>query len=293
MTEGGSSIEGSLLPRVERRRSPEGRVRWLLAEQDSFRDLTAAGAGDPLADLAARLLDRAGWESLCAQAPSVEARDWTLLRPGRPGKALCLGKNFAAHAREFGAEPPRELVWFAKLPDVLTGPGEAVVIPAWLETRVDPEAEAVVLIGARLLHAGEDACARAIAAWTLGNDVTARKQQGLDRQQGWPWLRCKNLATFGPLGPGWVPAFEIPDPAGIRLRGKVNGEVRQEAPLADLIWPPARALAEICRWTPLEPGDILFLGTPAGVAPIRAGDRLEVEAEGLGRLRNPVAAGRS
>jgi len=248
---------------------------------------------NPLGDLAARLLDRAGWEALCARAPSVEARNWALLRPGRPGKALCLGKNFAAHAREFGAEPPSELVWFAKLPDVLTGPGDAVVIPSWMDTRVDPEAEAVVLIGAPLLLADEAACARAIAAWTLGNDVTARKQQGLDRKQGLPWLRSKNLATFGPLGPGWVPAFAIPDPTRIRLRGKVNGEVRQEASLADQIWSPARALAEISRWTPLQPGDILFLGTPAGVGPIRAGDRLVVEADGLGRLENPVLAGGS
>ncbi|MBL7008650.1 MAG: fumarylacetoacetate hydrolase family protein [Planctomycetes bacterium] len=275
---------------LRRARRPDGSPAWLWREQGRFHDLSAAGLADDLHEVSVVLLEAELRLRLLAQAPAVDAGQWPLLRPGRPGKALAIGKNFAAHAREFGAEPPEELVWFAKLPEVLIGPGEEVRIPAWLDTRVDPEAEVVVLLGEPLHEASAAEAAAAIAAYTLGNDVTARQQQGLDRDRHWPWLRSKNLATFGPFGPEWIPAAAMPPLASITLRGLVNGELRQEASLADLIWSPAAALAEISRWCPLVPGDLVFLGTPAGVAPIFPGDQLVVEAEGLGRLCNPVVA---
>ncbi|MBC8328588.1 MAG: fumarylacetoacetate hydrolase family protein, partial [Planctomycetes bacterium] len=130
----------------------------------------------------------------------------------------------------------------------------------------------------------------AIPPYPPGNDAPPRQQRGRARDRHWPWLRSKNLATFGPFGPEWIPAAAMPPLASITLRGLVNGELRQEASLADLIWSPAAALAEISRWCPLVPGDLVFLGTPAGVAPIFPGDQLVVEAEGLGRLCNPVVA---
>ncbi len=275
---------------LRRARRPDGAPAWLWREGERFRDLSAAGLADDLHEAAVLLLETELRQALLAQAPDAEAADWPLLRPGRPGKGLAIGKNFAAHAREFGAEPPDELVWFAKLPEVLIGPEEAVTIPAWLDTRVDPEAELVLLVGEPLHEASPAEAGAAIAAYTLGNDVTARKQQGLDRDRHWPWLRCKNIASFGPIGPEWVPAAAMPPLESITLRGLVNGELRQQASLADLIWKPAEALAEISRWCPLVPGDLVFLGTPAGVAPVQPGDEMVVEADGLGRLRNPVAA---
>jgi 2-keto-4-pentenoate hydratase/2-oxohepta-3-ene-1,7-dioic acid hydratase in catechol pathway len=275
---------------LRRARRPDGSPAWLWREGERFRDLTAAGLADELAEAAVVLLEEELRRSLLSHAPDAPAADWPLLRPGRPGKGLAIGKNFAAHAREFGAEPPEELVWFAKLPEVLVGPGEPVRIPAWLDTRVDPEAEVVLLVGEPLHDATPEQAAAAIAGYTLGNDVTARKQQGLDRERQWPWLRCKNIASFGPIGPEWIPAWALPPLEEITLRGSVNGELRQEASLGDLIWRPAEALAEISRWCPLVPGDLVFLGTPAGVAAVYPGDEMVVEADGLGRLVNPVVA---
>lgn len=282
-------------PHLGRARAHDGRARWIWREGSALRDLTAAGMADDLAAAAEFLrawrpgAAQAAEAALLARAPLVEAQDWPPLLPGRPGKALGIGRNFAEHARELGSEPPEELIWFAKLPDVLVGPGEPVVIPAWLDGRVDPEAEVVVLVGAPLHGAAPEQAERAIAAFTLGNDVTARGVQASDRERRWPWLRGKNLATFGPLGPWWVPAAAVADWRRLVLRGLVNGEVRQQASLSAMVWSPAAALAEISRWTPLRPGDVLFLGTPPGVAPVRPGDVLRVEADGLGVLENPVA----
>jgi 2-keto-4-pentenoate hydratase/2-oxohepta-3-ene-1,7-dioic acid hydratase in catechol pathway len=269
----------------------DGEPHWLWVAGGFFRDLTAAGLGDDLAEVGGMLADQEAFQQLLAQAPEAAASTWPLLMPGRPGKALCLGKNFAAHAREMGAEPPTELVWFAKLPDTLIGHGEEVVIPKWLDTRVDPEAEVVMLLGHDLHNCNEQEAKQAIVAYTLGNDVTARAQQGLDKERGWPWLRAKNLATFGCIGPAWVPVWEMPPFEDITLRGRVNGVIRQECSMADIIWDPVRALVEMSRWTPLRAGDIVYLGTPAGVAPIHDGDELSVEADGLGKLVNPVVGG--
>lgn len=280
------SAPGAQPPHLRRARDPQGREHWIW-HQDGADYSIALGA--ELADAARWLL---AWRPGSAPpGPPAAASSWTLLRPGRPGKGLAIGKNFAAHAREFGSEPPEELIWFPKLPDVLIGPGEPVMIPTWLDTRVDPEAEVVALVGAPLSGASEAQAAAAIAAYTLGNDVTARKQQGLDRQRGWPWLRSKNLATFGPIGPWWVPVTAVTDLGGLSLRGLVNGEVRQEALLRDMIWSPGAALSEISRWTPLQPGDIVFLGTPAGVAAVQPGDVMRVEVDGIGALESRVLAG--
>lgn len=273
---------------LRRARRPDGAPTWLWRRDGSFLDLGAAGLADDLAEAAALLLDPAAWAALLAAAPKVEAAAWPLLRPGRPGKALAVGRNFADHARELGNPVPPELVWFAKLPEVLIGPGEPVPLPDWLEGRVDPEAEVVLLVGRRLDDADPAEAEPAIAAYTLGNDLTARSLQAADKERGWPWLRSKNLAGFGPIGPEWIRPADLPPLADITLRGLVGGEVRQQAPLADLLRSPAEVLAEISRWCPLVPGDLVFLGTPAGVAPITAGDLLAVEADGLGRLENPV-----
>lgn len=277
---------------LRRAQAPDGSPHWLWVASGVFRDLSEAGIADDLAEVAQLLADPVALRATIDAAPQATASTWPLLCPGRPGKALCLGKNFAAHAREMGAEPPSELVFFAKSPDVLIGPDQPVQIPTWLESRVDPEAEVVLLLGQDLDHASEAEAEAAIVALTLGNDITARGQQAADKERAWPWLRSKNLATFGCLGPAWVPWAECQDWRDRRLEGLVDGEVKQEAWLADMIWQPVPALVELSRWTPLRAGDIVYLGTPAGISPIQPGQQLEVRLPGLGSLRNPVEARR-
>ncbi|MDP6940455.1 MAG: fumarylacetoacetate hydrolase family protein [Planctomycetota bacterium] len=269
---------------------PDGHPAWLWGEDNEWQDWTAAGVRDGLSELASLFLDsemRAGIQKNAPLANS-ELMAAPVLQPGRPGKALCLGKNFAAHAREFGFEPPSELIWFAKLPDVLCGPGEPIQIPSWLESRVDYEAELVALVGAPLHNASPDACREGIAAYTLGNDFTARNLQGKDRKQSWPWLRCKNLHTFGPIGPVWLPADGLPNWDELTLRCEVNGKIQQESSLDDFLWKPEDALSEISRWCPLLPGDIVFLGTPEGVGPVADGDQVKVSLNDFIELNNPI-----
>lgn len=268
---------------------PACRGHWLMRDaRGTLRDLSAHGLADDLATAAAWLLaSRERSEALAAApAAAAEASTWPVLLPGRPPKALCVGRNFAEHATELGNPVPDELLWFAKLPSILVGQDAVVRLPSWLRSRVDPEAEVVALVG-RAIDPGctPAEAAASVAGYSLGFDLTARGVQGEDKSKGWPWTRSKNLPGFGVVGPAWIPADSLPPLAEIRLEGFVNGERRQSGSLGDLLRTPGAALAEIARWTPLEPGDLLFLGTPAGVAPVVPGDQLEARATCLGILR--------
>lgn len=265
-----------------RARDAQGRERWAFTDAGGTRDVTEAIGGG--LDAASR------WLLEPRAAAGIEARFSAPLLPGRPGKALCVGRSFAEHARELGNPVPEELIWFAKLPSVLVGPGSVVRLPQWLDSRVDPEAEVVALIGRPLADGATAAEGEAaISAYTLGLDLTARGVQSDDKQRSWPWTRSKNLPGFGVLGPAWVPPRCLPPIAEILLEGLVNGAIRQSAALGQMLRTPGQALAEIARWTPLEPGDVVFLGTPSGVAPIVRGDALEVRGSGLGVLRCAIA----
>lgn len=281
--------------------SPDGNSFWLW-HQAGQRPQILNGLGvHNLADAArwlqafdgARSQTAAVQEHLQASKgqPNDEAADWPLLLPGRPGKALALGRNFAAHAKEMGAAPSSEMVWFCKLPDILVGDQQDFEVPPWLPGRVDPEAELVLLLAAPLRNASLADAQAAIAGYSLGNDLTARGVQSEDKKKSWPWLRSKNVATFGSIGPGWLPASALADFESFTLRGLVNGEVRQQASLADMLWPPAQALVELSRWLPLYPGDVVFLGTPAGVGAVEPGDVLEVQLDDVLHLSNTVVAG--
>lgn len=234
-------------------------------------------------DLAARI----------AAAPAMPPPARLLPPVPAGGKILCLAKNYVAHAREFGAEAPPEPIFFAKLPDTLVAHGDAVVIPHWLETRVDHEAELALVLGfadpdRRGAKYVDGAAARAlVAGYTLLNDVTARRLQGSDRDQKYPWLRSKSFDTFCPVGPFVVPADAL-DPGDLRITMRVNGTVRQDARTADMVFPIEPALAAMARCTTLRPGDLIAMGTPEGVGPVAPGDVMEVEIERLGVLRNPV-----
>ncbi len=234
-------------------------------------------------DLAARIL-----------AGRTMAAPTRLLPPvPQPGKILCLAKNYTAHAREMGGEAPSEPIFFAKLPDTLVGHGDDVVIPHWLETRVDHEAELALVLGwndpeqrgAR--HVDGAQAAALVAGYTLCNDVTARKLQGQDREHKYPWLRSKSLDTFCPVGPFVVPADAL-DAGDLQVTMRVNGVVRQQARTSAMVFSIEQALAAMARCTTLRPGDLIAMGTPEGVGPVVPGDVMEVEVERLGVLQNGV-----
>jgi 2-keto-4-pentenoate hydratase/2-oxohepta-3-ene-1,7-dioic acid hydratase in catechol pathway len=213
----------------------------------------------------------------------------------RPGKLLCLGKNFAAHAREFGAEVPEEPIFFTKLPDTLLPHGGTVVLPHWLDERIDHEVELGVVLGfddpqrsGRKYVTPEEAAAL-IAGYTVINDVTARTMQGLDRGRQQPWLRSKSFDTFGPIGPWVVPAETFGPEPDLAIELHVGDVLRQSSRTSHMVVHVPEAIAYLSRHTTLRPGDILAMGTPEGVGPIAAGDVMTASIEGIGCLQNRVA----
>jgi 2-keto-4-pentenoate hydratase/2-oxohepta-3-ene-1,7-dioic acid hydratase in catechol pathway len=204
----------------------------------------------------------------------------------RPAAVVCIGQNYAAHAAESGAEPPKHPVVFFKHPNTVVGPDDVVLLPPGAE-KVDWEVELAVVIGrrARYLTSPETA-GDVIAGYTISNDVSERAYQ-LDVSGG-QWSKGKCSETFNPLGPVLVPADKL-DPQALRLRSFVNGEPRQDSSTADMIFPVLQLVHELSQYMVLEPGDVINTGTPQGVAlsgrfPYLAdGDVMTIEIEGLGR----------
>lgn len=205
-----------------------------------------------------------------------------LLAPVVPGKIVCIGRNYREHAAELGNEVPKEPLLFLKAPSAVIGPGEAIRIPA-LSQRVDFEGELAVVIGRRATKISADEDVRPyIRGYTIVNDVTARDLQKSDGQ----WSRAKGFDTFCPMGP--LVTDEIDPAAGLTVETRLNGEVKQHGTTKDLIFDIAALLRHITAAMTLLPGDIIPTGTPAGVGPMQAGDRVEVIVEGIGTLANPV-----
>lgn len=227
------------------------------------------------------------------QGRAMAAPSQFLVPVPAPGKILCVAKNYTAHAREFGSDTPAEPIFFAKLPDTLVPHGAPVVLPHWLDTRVDHEAELALILGfpdpsgrgAKYVTAAD--AMRLVAGYTLVNDVTARKLQGTDRDQKYPWLRSKSFDTFCPTGPFVIPADAL-DASDLQITMRVNGAVRQQARTKDMVFPIGAALEAMARCTTLRPGDLVAMGTPEGVGPVVHGDVMEVAIEKLGLLWNPV-----
>lgn len=221
------------------------------------------------------------WEPTETLVPFDRAH---LLAPVFPTKVIGVGRNYAGHAAERGVEVPAEPVIFLKPATAVIGPGASVVLP--LEAKeVHHEAELAVVVG-RVAHrvAAEDA-GGFILGYTAANDVSARDLQKQDGQ----WARAKGFDTFCPLGP----AIETElDPTGLSISCTVNGEIRQEADTADMVFGVAELFAFISRVMTLLPGDVILTGTPAGTTAVRPGDHMEVQIERIGALRNPVVAGR-
>lgn len=218
---------------------------------------------------------------LIVDAPYLIA-EVRLLAPVTPTKIVCVGRNYAEHAAELGNEAPSEPLIFLKPPSALIGPDAAVVYPA-LSQRVDHEGELGVVIGRRCRNVTEADAASYIFGYTVANDVTARDLQKTDGQ----WTRGKGFDTFAPVGPWIDTAF---DPTNRMVRCLVNGVLRQESTTALMIFSIAHIIAYVSRFMTLEPGDLIITGTPAGVGPVKPGDVMTVEVEGLGAISNPVAA---
>jgi 2-keto-4-pentenoate hydratase/2-oxohepta-3-ene-1,7-dioic acid hydratase in catechol pathway len=214
---------------------------------------------------------------------------WHFLPPiNRPGKIIAMVQNYARHAAEFGNTAPPEPTWFAKLPSSLCGHDSQIVIPPWLEGRVDHEVELAVIIGERVKDLPLESALDVIAGYSVLNDVSARRVQKQDRENKHPWTRCKNLDTFTPMGPYFVAARFVPDPQALRIACRVNGEPRQDAGTGGMIHPVAKQVSVMSRWMTLDPADVIATGTPEGVGALNDGDVCECEIEGIGLLRNRV-----
>jgi 2-keto-4-pentenoate hydratase/2-oxohepta-3-ene-1,7-dioic acid hydratase in catechol pathway len=199
----------------------------------------------------------------------------------KPSKIVCVGRNYAAHAKELGNEVPERPLLFLKPPSALVASGEAIVLPEESE-RVEHEGEIAVVIGRRVRRVSQAEALAVVAGYAALNDVTARDLQRRDGQ----WTRAKGFDTFCPVGP--VGGASV-DWRELEVVCRVNGEVRQRGRGADMVFGVPELIAYISGIMTLEPGDLIATGTPEGVGPLRAGDVVEVEVVGCSVTRNPVA----
>lgn len=226
--------------------------------------------------------------------PAGKLSDLRLAPPvTRPQKILCVGLNYRKHAEESKMPIPSSPVYFAKFANSLAAHGDEIAIPE-LAREVDYEVELVAVIGRRCRNVSEDEALGAVFGYTIGNDLSARDLQMRASQ----WLYGKAIDGFAPLGPYIATADEVGDPQRLGLRLYVNGELRQNSSTADMIFSVAQVIADLSRIMTLEPGDLVYTGTPEGVILgreekvwLKPGDEMACEIDGLGRLENRLVAG--
>lgn len=213
-----------------------------------------------------------------------------------PQKVICIGLNYSDHAAEQNLQPPREPVVFSKFVTALTGHNQPVELPS-VSSKVDYEAELVVVIGQGGRMISEATAASHVAGYMVGHDVSARDWQ--KEKDGKQWLCGKTFDTFAPCGPEFITADEVKDPHNLNIKLRLNGEVMQDSSTNKLIFSIPKLISYISQVFTLVPGDLIFTGTPPGVGDARKppvymkpGDVAEVEIEGLGILRNPMVQGR-
>lgn len=255
--------------RIARAQLPSGAVSYGWALDDQFQPLH----GSPFSQ---------AHGELAAAGPRMPLAAVALLAPCQPSKVICIGRNYVEHAAEHGVDVPSEPLVFLKPPSAIVGPGDPVVLTP-LSQRVEHEAELVVVIGRRARHLTQDNALDAVLGYTCGNDVTARDLQRRDGQ----WSRAKGFDTFCPLGP-WIET-EL-DWRQQQVQCLVNGVVRQSGHTRDMVFGVPELLAYASAVMTLEPGDVLMTGTPSGVGPLAAGDRVVVAVSGIGVLENRVMA---
>jgi len=216
------------------------------------------------------------------RAAKTPLADVTLVAPSQPSKIVCVGRNYVDHAKELGNEVPKVPLIFMKPPSSVIASGEPTLLPAQ-STQVEHEAELVAVIGKRGRNITAEQARKYILGYTVGNDVTARDLQDSDDQ----WTRAKGFDTFCPFGP-WIDTDF--DPSDAVMTCRVNGQMRQMASTRDMVFGIETLIAYISSVMTLEPGDLIFTGTPAGVGELHAGDKVDVEIDGLGSISNPVRA---
>ena len=213
------------------------------------------------------------------KTPMADAK---LLTPALPSKIVCVGRNYVEHAKELGNEVPKVPLIFLKPPSSIIASGDSIILPPQ-SRQVEHEGELVVVIGKRGRNITAEDAKKYILGYTIGNDVTARDLQRIDDQ----WTRAKGFDTFCVFGP-WIDTDFDPSDAVVTCR--VNGQMRQMASTRDMVFSVATLVAYVSSIMTLEPGDLIFTGTPSGVGELRDGDRVDVEIDGLGRISNPVKA---
>jgi 2-keto-4-pentenoate hydratase/2-oxohepta-3-ene-1,7-dioic acid hydratase in catechol pathway len=223
------------------------------------------------------------WSAWSHGSRTWPAADVRLLAPVDPGKIVCVGRNYAAHAAELGNEVPKEPLIFLKPPSAVIGPGETIVLTPQSQ-RVEHEGELALIVGRRCSHLRDsDDALSYLLGYSCLNDVTARDLQKSDVQ----FTRAKGFDTFCPVGPHIETQL---DPTGVLVETRVNGALRQSGSTSLMAYPVAFLVRWISRVMTLLPGDLIATGTPAGVGPLVAGDTVEISVSGVGVLRNPVQA---
>jgi 2-keto-4-pentenoate hydratase/2-oxohepta-3-ene-1,7-dioic acid hydratase in catechol pathway len=208
-----------------------------------------------------------------------------LLPPCAPTKIVCVGRNYPEHAKELGNEVPKEPLIFLKPPSSLIASGDSIVYPP-ISQRVDFEGELGVVVGKRARHVAASEAAGYILGYTCVNDVTARDLQRKDGQ----WTRGKGFDTFCAAGPCLVSPDEA-DYAGLRVRTFVDGELKQEGSVAEMMFSVNDIIAYVTAFMTLEPGDLIATGTPPGVGPLQPGSQVHIDIAGIGVLKNAVIQG--
>jgi len=216
------------------------------------------------------------------EGAEIQSEGARLLAPVQPSKIVCVGLNYKDHAAEQGKALPDEPLIFIKPSTAVIGPGFPIEVPLWAG-RVDHEAEMGIVIGKRAFGVPMNRASEYILGLIAVNDVTARELQSRDGQ----YTRAKGFDTFAPIGPAIAVGLDGRD---LRVRGYVNGDVRQDSRTRELIFTIPEMVQFVTSVMTLLPGDIISTGTPSGVGPIRPGDQVSVQVEGVGTLTNPVVA---
>ena len=272
----------------------------LTMEQDEEGDFQEFLEGFPfdIDDILLEDPDGEFWEKIReeSQSPHAQKLRWEdldlCLPTPTPTKILCVGLNYADHAREFNDPIPEEPVVFCKPLSTMLAPGGAIEIPPVSE-KIDYEAELVVVIGKEGRNIPEQNAMYYVLGYTCGNDVSSR-----DWQKGKPagqWFLGKSFDTFAPIGPILVTKDEIPNPNKLKIESRLNGQVMQSSNTSNFIFPIEKLISYISQVMTLEPGDLIFTGTPGGVGErrnppvyLKPGDTIEVEIEKIGTLSNTV-----
>lgn len=229
-------------------------------------------------------LSAAPWHGGAHTGQTYPLDSLKLLAPYDGTKIICIGRNYAEHAAELGNTTPTEPMFFLKAPSALVDPGGVIVLPT-LENRIDFEAELVAVIGKRSRNVPEAEALSQLFGFTIGNDVSNRDLQKKDVPFGFG--RAKNFDTFCPLGP-WIETDL--DPADLAIELKQNGQTRQCGSTALLVHSVPKLINFLSQIMTLEPGDLIMTGTPAGVSPLRPGDRLQISIAGIGMLTSTVTS---